>query len=57
MTALIQAYVACKVALEALPRLPAAIRTDVEAPVSELCRVVGPALERIQPGSTSLEAS
>lgn len=50
VAALIRAYVACRVALEALPDLPAGLREVVEAPVQELCRIVGPEVERLQAG-------
>jgi len=53
VSALIRAYVACKVALDALPDLPEPLREAVETPVHELCRVVGPALERARPESTA----
>jgi hypothetical protein len=48
--ALIRAYVACRVAIDALPDLPGDVRLEVEEPVRRLCDVVGPALDRIQPG-------
>ena len=53
VSALIRAYVACKVALDALPDLPESLREVVEPPVRELCSVVGPALERTRPESTA----
>ncbi|HEY3542911.1 MAG TPA: hypothetical protein VGK79_10240 [Gaiellaceae bacterium] len=53
VSALIRAYVACKVALDALPDLPESLRDAVEPPVQELCRVVGPALERARPEPTA----
>jgi hypothetical protein len=49
--ALINAYVACKLAMDALPHLPDDVRAAVEEPVTALCRVVGPEVERLRPGS------
>lgn len=48
--ALVRAYIACRLAVEALPDLPAEIRSAVAEPVESLCDVVGPALERLRPG-------
>ena len=42
--ALVQAYVACKIALDALPDLPADVREDAERPLHDFCDAVGPAL-------------
>lgn len=39
-----QAYVACKIALDALPDLPADVREEAEQPLRDFCEVVGPAL-------------
>jgi len=47
--ALIRAYVACRVAMDALPSLPAEIRMEVDEAVTRLCHVVGPVLERRYP--------
>jgi hypothetical protein len=55
--ALIQAYVACRVATGALPQLPPEIRAVVEAPVTSLCSTVGPVLERVRPGITNRDDS
>lgn len=48
--ALIRAYVACRVAMDALPDLPRDIVLEVEDAVTRLCHAVGPALERRHPG-------
>lgn len=48
--ALIRAYVACRVAMDALPDLPPEIVLEVEEAVTRLCHTVGPALERRHPG-------
>jgi hypothetical protein len=48
--ALIRAYVACRVAMDALPDLPRAIVLEVEDAVTRLCHAVGPELERRHPG-------
>jgi hypothetical protein len=53
INALIHAYVACKLALEALPLLPDSVRDAVRGPVTELCRIVEPELERLEAGSTT----
>jgi len=48
--ALIRAYIACRLAIDALPDLPEDLRHEVFQPVKALCDTVGPALERRQPG-------
>ena len=48
--ALVRAYVACRLAVDVLPQLPGDIREAVEGPVTALCNVVGPELERVRPG-------
>jgi hypothetical protein len=48
--ALIRAYIACRVAMDALPDLPAHLILDVEEAVTRLCHTVGPALEQRYPG-------
>lgn len=48
--ALIRAYIACRVAMDSLADLPQAARRAVEEPVTTLCHVVGPELERASPG-------
>ena len=48
--ALIRAYIACRVAMDALSDLPPAIVLEVEDAVTRLCHTVGPELERRYPG-------
>ena len=48
--ALIRAYVACRVAMDALPELPSEIALEVDEAVTKLCHAVGPELERRHPG-------
>jgi hypothetical protein len=48
--ALIRAYVACRVAMDALPDLPRDVVLEVEDAVTRLCHAVGPALEQRHPG-------
>jgi hypothetical protein len=48
--ALIRAYVACRVAMDALPDLPGHLIFDVEDAVTRLCHLVGPVLEERYPG-------
>jgi hypothetical protein len=48
--ALIRAYVACRVAMDALQELPREIVLEVEDAVAKLCHTVGPALEQRYPG-------
>ena len=48
--ALVRAYIACRLAIDALPDLPDDVRTTVEHPITVLCHTVGPALERVNPG-------
>jgi hypothetical protein len=48
--ALIRAYVACRVAMDAMPDLPPTILLDVEDAVTKLCHAVGPELQRRHPG-------
>jgi hypothetical protein len=50
--AMVRAYVACQLALEALPRLPDELKGVVERPLNEFCAALGPVLERIKPGVT-----
>jgi hypothetical protein len=47
--ALIRAYVACRVATDALPDLPPEIRERVQDAVTELCDVIGPAVDTVAP--------
>jgi hypothetical protein len=48
--ALFQAYVACRLAVDALPDLPDEIRQAVREPITALCDAVAPVLERQHPG-------
>lgn len=48
--ALIRAYVACRVAMDALRDLPQELILEVEDAVTRLCHAVGPELERRHPG-------
>ena len=50
LQALIRAYIACRVAVDSLPDLPPEVRERVEEPLSKFCHVVGPELERVNPG-------
>jgi hypothetical protein len=54
--ALIKAYVACRLAQEALPRLPDDVRALVEEPLAAFCRAVEPEIDRIEsePGTQRL---
>jgi len=47
--ALVRAYIACRLAIDALPALPSELRDVVEQPVAALCETVGPELERVKP--------
>jgi hypothetical protein len=49
--AIARAYVACRLAMDALPDLPEDLRRVVEEPVDTLCRVVGPELDRLRSAS------
>jgi hypothetical protein len=42
--ALIRAFAACRVAMDALAELPQDVRAEVEEPLRAFCDVVGPAL-------------
>jgi hypothetical protein len=47
--ALFQAFVACNIAKDAIPDLPAEIARIVEEPLQELCEVVGAEVEKFRP--------
>jgi hypothetical protein len=47
--ALIRAYAACRVALDALPRLPADVRRQAEEPHRRFCDAVGTPLAAAKP--------
>jgi hypothetical protein len=46
--AIIRAYVACRLALDALPRLPDELKAVLTEPIKTLCDTLGPALERVK---------
>jgi hypothetical protein len=48
--ALVRAYIACRLAIDALPELPDEIRKQVTEPITVLCDIVGKALDGHQPG-------
>jgi hypothetical protein len=50
MQALVRAHVACRLALDALPDLPSDIQDVVEEPLRTFCEIIGPELERVNPG-------
>jgi hypothetical protein len=47
--ALFQAFVACNIAKDAIPDLPAEIAGVVEEPLQKLCEVVGAEVEKFRP--------
>jgi hypothetical protein len=47
--ALIQAYIACKIAIDALPSLPPDVRADAEQPLRAFCKAIEPAINRHYP--------
>jgi hypothetical protein len=47
--ALVQAYIACKIAIDALSSLPTDVRDDAEPALREFCNAVEPALARRYP--------
>jgi hypothetical protein len=49
MEALIRAYVACRVAMDALPDLPKDVVLEIDDAIARLCHAVGPALEQCHP--------
>ena len=51
--ALFQAFVACNIAKDAIPDLPAEIARIVEEPLQELCEVVGAEVEKFRPDLTA----
>jgi hypothetical protein len=48
--ALVRAYIACRLAAEALPDLPEDVRSKVSEPVTAFCDAIGPALDELDPG-------
>jgi hypothetical protein len=47
--ALLRAYVACRVAIDALPHLPDDVRARAEQPLRAFCDAIGPALAEASP--------
>jgi hypothetical protein len=47
--ALVRAYIACRLAIDALPGLPDELREVVQDQVSAFCDTIGPELERVKP--------
>ena len=50
LEALIRLEVACRLALESLPKLPAETQEALREPIETLCEVSGRELERLKPG-------
>jgi hypothetical protein len=50
LEALIKLEVACRLALESLPKLPAETQEALREPIKNLCEVTGRELERLKPG-------
>ena len=50
LEALIKLEVACRLALESLPKLPAETEEALREPVEMLCELTGRELERLKPG-------
>jgi hypothetical protein len=50
LEALIKLEVACRLALESLPRLPAGTQEALRKPIETLCEISGRELERLKPG-------
>jgi hypothetical protein len=50
LEALIKLEVACRLALESLPKLPPATEEVLREPIQTLCDVTGRELETLQPG-------
>jgi hypothetical protein len=50
LEALIKLEVACRLALESLPKLPAETEEALRDPIERLCEVSGRELERLKPG-------
>ena len=50
LQALIKMEVACRLALESLPELPAETEDALRKPIETLCEVTERELERLQPG-------
>jgi hypothetical protein len=50
LEALIKLEVACRLALESLPKLPAETEEALRKPIETLCDISGRELERLKPG-------
>jgi hypothetical protein len=50
LEALIKLEVACRLALESLPRLPAETEQALREPIDTLCKVTEREIERLRPG-------
>lgn len=50
LEALIKMEVACRLALESLPRLPAETEQALREPIDTLCQVTEREIERLRPG-------
>jgi hypothetical protein len=56
LEALIKLEVACRLALESLPELPAETEEALREPIETLCEVTGRELERLKPGLLGRDA-
>jgi hypothetical protein len=56
LEALIKLEVACRLALESLPKLPAETEDALRGPIETLCEVSGRELERLNPGVLDRDA-
>jgi hypothetical protein len=52
--ALVAAYVACRVAMDALPQLPPDIRREAEDPLRAFCQAVEPSMAEQAPSLADL---
>ncbi|MFL5982331.1 MAG: hypothetical protein ACJ74D_01090 [Gaiellaceae bacterium] len=50
LEALIKMEVACRLALESLPRLPAETERALREPIDTLCKITEREIERLRPG-------
>ena len=50
LEALIKMEVACRLALESLPRLPAETEQALREPIDTLCKITEREIERLRPG-------
>jgi hypothetical protein len=56
LEALIKLEVACRLALESLPKLPAETEEALREPIETLCDITGRELERLKPGLLDRDA-